>query len=139
MDGTLVDSEKLWDVALQELAAVYGGTLSDDARKAIIGTSMAVSMRIVHDDLGQPERDPQASADWINARILELFRDGLRWRPGPSRCCVPSAPPASPPPWSPPAPGRWSRSPSTPWAGTASTRWSAATRWTRRSRTRSRT
>ncbi|NYF58856.1 HAD family hydrolase [Micromonospora purpureochromogenes] len=82
MDGTLVDSEKLWDVALRELAAEYGGTLSDFARRAVIGTSMAESMRIVHDDLGQPERDPQASIDWINARILELFRTGLRWRPG---------------------------------------------------------
>ncbi|MGN9919531.1 HAD family hydrolase [Micromonospora palomenae] len=82
MDGTLVDSEKLWDVALQELAAEYGGTLSDGARRAIVGTSMAESMRIVHDDLGQPERDPQVSIDWINARILELFRTGLRWRPG---------------------------------------------------------
>ncbi|MEH0828552.1 MULTISPECIES: HAD family hydrolase [unclassified Micromonospora] len=82
MDGTLVDSEKLWDVALRELAAEYGGTLSDAARRAVIGTSMAESMRIVHDDLGQPERDPQVSIDWINARILELFRSGLRWRPG---------------------------------------------------------
>ncbi|MBQ0894125.1 HAD family phosphatase [Micromonospora sp. U56] len=82
MDGTLVDSEKLWDVALRELAAEYGGTLSDAARRAVIGTSMAESMRIVHDDLGQPERDVQASIDWINARILELFRTGLRWRPG---------------------------------------------------------
>ncbi|MFI6263629.1 HAD family hydrolase [Micromonospora sp. NPDC051006] len=82
MDGTLVDSEKLWDVALQELAEEYGGTLSEAARRAIIGTSMAASMQIVHDDLGQPERDPEASAAWINARILELFRTGLRWRPG---------------------------------------------------------
>ncbi|MDH6466106.1 HAD superfamily hydrolase (TIGR01509 family) [Micromonospora sp. A200] len=82
MDGTLVDSEKLWDVALRELAAEYGGMLSDAARHAVIGTSMAESMRIVHDDLGQPERDPQVSIDWINARILELFRTGLRWRPG---------------------------------------------------------
>ncbi|MFU8871468.1 HAD family hydrolase [Micromonospora sp. SL4-19] len=82
MDGTLVDSEKLWDVALQELAAVYGGVLSETARKAMIGTSMAASMRILHDDLGQPGRDPQASAEWINARILDLFRTGLRWRPG---------------------------------------------------------
>ncbi|WP_091342806.1 HAD family hydrolase [Micromonospora rhizosphaerae] len=82
MDGTLVDSEKLWDVALQELAAVYGGTLSDTARRAMIGTSMAASMRILHDDLGQPYRDPEASAAWISARILELFRTGLRWRPG---------------------------------------------------------
>ncbi len=82
MDGTLVDSEKLWDVALQELAAVYGGVLSDDARRAIVGTGMADAMRIVHDDLGQPERDVQESADWISARILELFRTGLQWRPG---------------------------------------------------------
>ena len=82
MDGTLVDSEKLWDVALQELAAVYGGVLSGDARRAIVGTGMADAMRIVHDDLGQPERDVQESADWISARILELFRTGLQWRPG---------------------------------------------------------
>ncbi|MFI7250223.1 HAD family hydrolase [Micromonospora chalcea] len=82
MDGTLVDSEKLWDVALQELAAVYGGVLSEDARRAIVGTGMADAMRIVHDDLGQPERDVQESADWISARILELFRTGLQWRPG---------------------------------------------------------
>ncbi|MFC4017307.1 HAD family hydrolase [Micromonospora sp. GCM10011542] len=82
MDGTLVDSEKLWDIALQELAKEYGGTLSDAARRAIIGTSMAESMCILHDDLGQPERDPEVSAAWINTRILELFRTGLRWRPG---------------------------------------------------------
>ncbi|MFI6159825.1 MULTISPECIES: HAD family phosphatase [unclassified Micromonospora] len=82
MDGTLVDSEKLWDVALRELAAEYGATLSDAGRKALIGNSMADAMRILHDDLGQPHRDPQVSAAWIDARILELFRTGLRWRPG---------------------------------------------------------
>ncbi|MEV1332497.1 HAD family phosphatase [Micromonospora costi] len=82
MDGTLIDSEKLWDVALTELAETYGGTLSDAARKAIIGTSMADSMRIFHEDLGQPHRDPAVSAAWIDARILELFATGLRWRPG---------------------------------------------------------
>ncbi|MEU7847062.1 HAD family phosphatase [Micromonospora parva] len=82
MDGTLVDSEKLWDVALQELAKEYGGELSVDARQSIVGTAMAESMRILHDDLGQPERDPEISAAWINARILELFRAGLPWQPG---------------------------------------------------------
>lgn len=82
MDGTLVDSEKLWDVALQELAKEYGGELSVDARQSIIGTAMAESMRILHDDLGQPERDPEISAAWINARIVELFRTGLPWQPG---------------------------------------------------------
>ncbi|KWV32979.1 HAD family hydrolase [Micromonospora rifamycinica] len=82
MDGTLVDSEKLWDIALYELATAYGGTLTAAARRAMVGTSMAASMRLLHDDLGQPERDPRVSAEWIHARILELFRTGLRWRPG---------------------------------------------------------
>ncbi|GAA0395060.1 HAD family hydrolase [Micromonospora gifhornensis] len=82
MDGTLVDSERLWDVALAELAETYGGRLSAEARRAIVGTGMADSMRILHDDLGQPHRDPVASAEWINRRILELFRTGLQWRPG---------------------------------------------------------
>ncbi|NBE83932.1 HAD family hydrolase [Micromonospora rubida] len=82
MDGTLVDSEKLWDVALRELATEYGGTLSAAARRAMIGISMADSMRILHEDLGQPHRDPLVSAAWIDVRILELFRNGLRWRPG---------------------------------------------------------
>jgi HAD superfamily hydrolase (TIGR01509 family) len=84
MDGTLVDSEKLWDIALYELAAEYGGSLSDAARIAIVGTSMAASMAILHEDLDQPWRDPQVSAAWIGDRIVELFRTGLRWRPGAS-------------------------------------------------------
>ncbi|MFI6820977.1 HAD family hydrolase [Micromonospora sp. NPDC050187] len=84
MDGTLVDSEKLWDVALYELAAEYGGTLSEEARLAMVGTSMPDSMEILHADLAQPWRDPAASAAWIDDRIVELFRTGLRWRPGAS-------------------------------------------------------
>ncbi|SCL28524.1 haloacid dehalogenase superfamily, subfamily IA, variant 3 with third motif having DD or ED [Micromonospora inyonensis] len=84
MDGTLVDSEKLWNVALYELAVEYGGTLSEAARLAIVGTSMDVSMEILHADLAQPWRDPRASAAWIDNRIVELFRTGLRWRPGAS-------------------------------------------------------
>ncbi|MGC4806382.1 HAD family hydrolase [Micromonospora sp. DT233] len=82
MDGTLIDSEGLWTIALRELAVEYGGTLSEAARRAIIGTSMADSMRILHDDLGQPHRDPVASAKWIDARILELFRTEVPMRPG---------------------------------------------------------
>ena len=37
MDGTLVDSEKVWDVALLELAALYGGTLSAEATANVTG------------------------------------------------------------------------------------------------------
>lgn len=82
MDGTLVDSEQLWDVALRELAARYGGVLSDAARRSMVGSSMAVSMAILHDDLGQPWRDASVGAAWLEGRVAELFVDGLRWRPG---------------------------------------------------------
>ncbi|HYN92343.1 MAG TPA: HAD family phosphatase [Pilimelia sp.] len=82
MDGTLVDSEKVWDVALRELAAHYGGALSPAARLAMVGTSMAQSMALLHDDLGQPWRDPAVGAAWLEDRVVELFTAGLRWRPG---------------------------------------------------------
>ena len=82
MDGTLVDSEKVWDVALSELAVHAGETLSDAARRAMIGGSMATTMKIMYEDLGQPDRDPVADAAWLNERVAELFADGLVWRPG---------------------------------------------------------
>jgi HAD superfamily hydrolase (TIGR01509 family) len=82
MDGTLVDSEKVWDIALHELAARAGGTLSTAARQAMIGGSMASSMRIFREDLGQPDRPEAPDVAWLNARVFELFEQGLVWRPG---------------------------------------------------------
>jgi len=82
MDGTLVDSEKVWDVGLAELAAHYGGVLSPTARAAMVGTSMIDSMTILHEDIAQPWRDPAASTEWVEARMGELFAAGLVWRPG---------------------------------------------------------
>ena len=80
MDGTLVDSEKVWDIALNELAVREAGRrLSAAARQAMIGSSMANSMRIMRDDLGLPGTP---DADWLNDRVFELFAAGLVWRPG---------------------------------------------------------
>jgi HAD superfamily hydrolase (TIGR01509 family) len=82
MDGTLVDSEKVWDVGLTELADRYGGVLSAAARTRMVGTSMAESMAILHDDIGQPGRDPDESVSWLEDRVKQLFVGGLIWRPG---------------------------------------------------------
>ncbi len=82
MDGTLVDSEKVWEIALHELAARAGGTLSPAARQAMIGSSMANSMRIFRDDLGLPDRPEAPDVEWLTARVFELFGAGLVWRPG---------------------------------------------------------
>jgi HAD superfamily hydrolase (TIGR01509 family) len=82
MDGTLVDSEGLWSVALAELAAEYGGRLSAAARLATVGVGTQDSMVILHADIGQPWRDPAVSAARLEDRVVELFAAGLPWRPG---------------------------------------------------------
>lgn len=82
MDGTLVDSEKVWDVALNELAERAGGKLSLEARHAMIGSNMGRSMQILRDDLGQPDRPEAPDVQWLTDRVFELFGQGLIWRPG---------------------------------------------------------
>jgi HAD superfamily hydrolase (TIGR01509 family) len=82
MDGTLVDSEKVWEIALHELAAWAGGKLSPAARAAMVGSSMATSMRIFREDLGQPDRPEEPDVKWLTSRVFNLFREGLVWRPG---------------------------------------------------------
>lgn len=87
MDGTLLDSEKLWDIALDELATHLGGTLSDTARHAITGRDADTSMRIFYEDLGLQHRltDPHhAAADraFLAQRVVDMFHTDLTWRPG---------------------------------------------------------
>jgi HAD superfamily hydrolase (TIGR01509 family) len=84
MDGTLVDSETLWTVAMTGLAARLGGTLSLPARKAMVGTNLAVSVRLMHADLGLPmdATAQRAAMDWLSARTRELFAQPLPWRRG---------------------------------------------------------
>jgi HAD superfamily hydrolase (TIGR01509 family) len=82
MDGTLFDSEKLWDVAIHELAETYGAAVPEQTRMAMVGTSMASSMVLLHDGIGQPWRDPVFSSEWIHVRVAQLFSTSLVWRPG---------------------------------------------------------
>jgi HAD superfamily hydrolase (TIGR01509 family) len=72
----------VWEVALNELAARYGGVLSQPARVAMVGTSSDQTMALLHADLGQPWRDPAIGAAWLDDRVKELFAAGIEWRPG---------------------------------------------------------
>lgn len=81
MDGTLLDSEKVWDIALDELAAWLGGDLSVSARRRMVGSSMGRSVAILHADLGV-EADPESSAAFLTDRTADLFRTALVWKPG---------------------------------------------------------
>jgi len=84
MDGTLVDSEKLWDISMHELYARLGGVLTPEVRESTVGGSAESVMAIVYADL-RLDPDPAAmaeSADWLHERTGELFEAGLPWLPG---------------------------------------------------------
>jgi HAD superfamily hydrolase (TIGR01509 family) len=81
MDGTLLDSEKVWDVALGDTAAWLGGELSANARRRMVGSSMGRSVAILHADL-DVDADPESSAAYLTERTAELFRTALAWKPG---------------------------------------------------------
>ncbi len=82
MDGTLIDSEKLWDIALRDLAASLGGQLSAPARAAMVGTSGPSTMRIMQDDLGLASIDTKAASLFLRERMVELYAEGVPWQPG---------------------------------------------------------
>jgi HAD superfamily hydrolase (TIGR01509 family) len=84
MDGTLVDSEKVWTISLADTAQWLGGELSAEAREAMVGSNMARSLGLMFDDLGL-ERDATRMAQaeqYLTDRTGELFAAGLEWRPG---------------------------------------------------------
>ena len=84
MDGTLVDSEKLWDIAMHKLYAKFGAVMTQEVRESTVGGSAETVMRIVYSDLGL-EPDPTemaATADWLHEITGELFRAGLPWCDG---------------------------------------------------------
>jgi len=84
MDGTLVDSEKLWEVALQVLYSRLGGELTPAVREATVGGSAESLMRIIYTDLGlEPDADEMAAhTDWLHNYTADLFDGGLPWCDG---------------------------------------------------------
>ncbi len=84
MDGTLVDSEKLWDISIHQLYARFGSSMSPEVRDSTVGGSAENVIRIVYDDLGLPPdpADMAQTADWLHDVTGDLFDDGLPWCPG---------------------------------------------------------
>lgn len=84
MDGTLLDSEKLWDIPLAEFVAGLGGELSAATREAMVGSNVPTTMRLLYAEVGlEPtERELADGGAWIDARMAEIFAGELVWRPG---------------------------------------------------------
>lgn len=83
MDGTLLDSERIWDVAVRELSVHLGGVMTEETRIRTIGASSPTALSIIFESLGI-EQSPDALAeakDWMYNRVENLFAD-VGWRPG---------------------------------------------------------
>lgn len=84
MDGTLVDSEKLWDVSLSALYETFGGVMARETRVALVGASAEETMLTVYAELGL-DLDPRAMAEsirWLHDHTAGLFDAGLPWCDG---------------------------------------------------------
>jgi HAD superfamily hydrolase (TIGR01509 family) len=84
MDGTLVDSEKLWDISLAALYEELGGRLTPEVRASMVGGSAEDTIRTVYTDLGL-KQDPLAMAEsirWLHDYTADLFDGGLPWCDG---------------------------------------------------------
>ncbi|MGW0179509.1 HAD family hydrolase [Nocardia sp. NPDC003345] len=84
MDGTLLDSEKLWDIGVHELARELGREMTQEIRHALIGASGANALRIMFTELGvDPEPAAvRAAGEFLERRVTELMTGPIPWRPG---------------------------------------------------------
>ena len=90
LDGTLVDSTGLWEVAYRDLADHLGVPLAEGWWQQLVGRSVAASLRVV---TGTRELTNEAQAElegWLADRAVALLRSRCAdtptarvwWRPG---------------------------------------------------------
>lgn len=84
MDGTLLDTEPIWDVAMERLANRHGIEMTDSLRDATLGNSTVEALTKVFDAAKVPEsgRDFEAEEAWMVEYVIGLFAAELPWRPG---------------------------------------------------------
>lgn len=85
MDGTLVDSEILWDIAVRDVSIAMGREIDHETRKRTLGASMQGFFEILSEYTGHPvdtEAEFQRLRGMLTNRVAELFATDLDWRPG---------------------------------------------------------
>lgn len=81
LDGTLVDSERLWFQAETELLAARGHTYRAEVRAALLGLRLDSCIRIIRKAYALPESDTTLHAELLE-RMMSLVQQKLRIRPG---------------------------------------------------------
>ena len=81
MDGTLVDSERLWTVSMDKVAAHLGGVVSSDTRAAMLGKPVPESVAMLLSEFGSTHSVDDTTA-MLLALTAEIFATELLWQPG---------------------------------------------------------
>ncbi len=85
MDGLLVDSEPLWTVAEERVAARYDGIFTPELKARMIGKRLDLAVGILLEGLGTEAAraaSHQAVAQQLLAEMATLLADGAPLRPG---------------------------------------------------------
>lgn len=85
MDGTLIDSERLWDIAVAELSADMGRPIDAATRKRTLGASTESFFAVLSEYTGHPVDTAEEFSRLkgiLHGRVAELFATELEWRPG---------------------------------------------------------
>ncbi len=81
MDGTLIDSEKLWTIALEQVARELGGELTATTRAAMVGIDLVSSVQLLLDDIGS-DAELGVAKRLLVAAAAQQFAGQVDWRPG---------------------------------------------------------
>lgn len=81
LDGLLVDSERYWDQARQQMAAEAGKDWNVDDHRATMGVSTRVWANYMIRRLELP-LSPEEVESRIIGKMLELYRQGIPYLPG---------------------------------------------------------
>lgn len=81
MDGTLVDSERLWTISMDRVAAELGGVIAPETRLAMVGQPIPQSVAMMLDDFGSTSSIEDTTVKLL-AITAEIFAEDLLWQPG---------------------------------------------------------
>jgi len=130
LDGTLIESEEVWNDAVRRLARDRGAVATDELLAKTHGLDSHRAMRLIHESLSWPADQVEHHVAWVAGAVADTMRDGVIWRPGAVAWFPRCAPPVCRSRWSRRAIGTLWRSRWGIRSGSLSTRSSAATRWT---------
>ncbi len=85
LDGLLVDSEPLWTIAEDRVAARLGGVFTPDLKAEMIGKRLDLAVQILLAGLDTPQAssaDPAAVGESLMAEMTGLLAAGVTLQPG---------------------------------------------------------